>query len=262
MRALLLTLLLLATQPISAQEVQNADEITYEWLVHYAQKTGSIDHIPHFRKIFNQLPVKTLMEFGMGYGTKYFLDNCNKVISVEFISPGYGPAWMKNMLELYKESSNWIPIAYFTAYTEDIQWAPYKYMGSESIHKACSYQCSTKKNYALIDGFYLSELNSFMNALIKAHQIKIVCINPVMYLRGDIVQLLFNKVPIIVAHDTLCRAQGEQGDVYGYSRIMVPENYDEIYFPGGQGTTIWISKNESYTELVKDLQVYAQGLKK
>lgn len=244
----------------SNTQINNAEEITYDWLVNAGTRFGYTDHIPHFKKLFNAFNVRTFFEFGVGFSTKYFLDCCDKVISVEFVTPGYGPEWLKSCLSLYQDYSNWVPIVYFTGYQEDVKWAPYKYIGSDSVYTAASYQCATHKNYAVIDDFYLKELEAFISRLAKSNNIDVAFVDAGIYLRGDMVQLLFDKVPVIVAHDTAVRSAGIVDDVYGYSRIKTPDNYEEIYIPVGQGTTIWIVKKDSFQGLTEAMKKYAEGI--
>lgn len=227
-----------------ALDFRNAEEITYEKLV------AQTDYLPYFHEIFNQMKVNTLLEFGYGLSTKYFLDECKKVISVEFVTHGCGPEGIKEVLGLFKEKSNWIPIAYFTGYHGDTSWAPYKYVGTDKIYKAISYHCSTHQNYALVDNSYLNELKEFINNLAKSNKIDVVLVNTTAYIRGDLVRLLFDKVSIICAQNTKCRAVGEKNDVYGYSRVVTPDNYEEIYSDKGGGTTLWIKKEDKFKELI------------
>ncbi|HNA62153.1 MAG TPA: hypothetical protein PKW79_03660 [Rhabdochlamydiaceae bacterium] len=240
-------------------QLTSADQVTEEWLIRQGNLSGYSDHISHFKEIFSQTKVRTFLEFGLGLSTKYFLDNSRKVISVEFITHGYGPEYYKKCVQFFNQAYNWIPIAFFSGYKGDTDWAPYKYLGSEAVYKAAAYQCGTHKNYALIDDFYLIELDAFVKNLQKYHQIDIAFVDPGIYLRGDLVQILFGKVPIIVAHDTYCRALGDKDDVYGYSRIVTPDHYEEIFLPYGVGTTVWVSLNGHYQELINNLKKYAQG---
>lgn len=236
------------------------EEITYDWLVDYGKLTTQTDHVQIFHKIFHSIKVKTLLEFGMSYGTKYFLDSCNKVISVEFVTNGCGPDWMKKCMALFQGYSNWIPIAYFSSWPGDMSWAPYRYIGSDKVYKAASYQNATMKHYALIDDLYLIELNAFLSNLSKSNTIDVAFIDCFgAYIRGDLVQLLFRKVPVILAHGCN-RTLGIKDDVFGYSRIEAPEEYEEIYLPYGQGTTIWILKNEKYERFLAEMKRYAETL--
>lgn len=216
--------------------------------------TESHKPISDFRDHLKGFKVKNYLEFGPGLWTDYFLESCNKVFSVEFVTPGYGPNPMKGYLGVYANYSNWIPIVFFSGQQSDTDWAPYKYLGSEHVHKAASYQCATHQNYALLDDFYLIELNAFINNLVKYNSIQVAFVNSGLYIRGDLIQLLFNKIPIIFAHDTSCRANGVENDVYGYSRIETPEDYEEIYIPDGQGVTAWILKTDKYAKLIQALR--------
>ena len=215
------------------------------------------DLIPHFEELFKQTRVKTLIEFGMGPLTADFLDSCNKVISIEFVTPGYGPGNYLTQLEHYREAANWIPVVYFSAFSGDTNFAPYKYLGSESVYRAASYQCATHKDYSLIDPFYLTELSAFVGNFVRFHRIDVAFVNSFgIYNRGDLVQVLFEKVPIIVAYDTNVRK--DENDLYGYSRLKTPENYEEIYIPTGRGTTLWIDKKEKFQQLIQNIKDYAQ----
>lgn len=233
------------------------EEIDFNWLVTTGQCPGASDFLPHIRTVFDEVKVRTLLQFGVGYETKYFLDRATKVISLEFVNPGYGPDWIRKFLEFYRDSSNWIPIVYFSSYQGDASWAPFKYLGSEHLYKAAAYQCSTHKDYGLNDPFYKVELDSFLSILVKYNHIDAAFISPPIYLRGDFVQILFGKVPLIIAHDTSVRNEKVQDDVYGYSRINAPNEYEEIYLPGGSGTTVWILKTGKYNRLAEKLKKLA-----
>lgn len=259
-KVILILLVLMMNKAASAVHIKTADDITYESLVQIGSDTAYTDHVPHFREIFKKLKVRTFLEFGVGFSTKYFLDFSDKVISVEFVTHGTGPEWIKKCMELYRDISNWIPLVYFSGYQSDPNWAPYKYLGSENLYKAASYQSATHKNYALIDDFYLTELNDFMAKLVQSNRIDIAFVDAGIYIRGDMVQLLFGKVPVIVAHDTYCRAWGHKDDVYGYSRIVTPDNYEELFIPAGQGTTVWVIKKDAYMDLTQSLKNYIKDL--
>lgn len=238
-----------------------ADEVSYPWLTQAAVKDHDTDHVQLFKKLFELRKVRTLLEFGLGYSTKFFLDHCSKVISVDIITYGYGPEIMQKFLHVYSDYSNWIPIAFFSGYRGwDYSWAPYKHLGSESLYKATSYQHAHRKDYTKIDDFYLVELNAFISNLLKYNKPDVVFIGHAIILRGDFVQLLFDKVPLIIAHNTLNRKLGIAEDLYGLNRVITPENYEEIYFGLQGGTTIWIQKKETFQELTDKLRAYANTL--
>ena len=61
--------------------------------------------------------------------------------------------------------------------------------------------------------------------------------------RGDLVNYCLDMgIPIIIAHDT---AHGNEA--YGWYKIEVPEEYEEKVYNSGQGTTVWIKKNNGTT---------------
>ena len=265
MKKYLLALIFTVMSNFSQAEVNindvKAEDITYEWLVETGNTTSYTDHIPHFREIFKHVKVRTFLEFGCGFSTKYFLDNSRKVISVEFVTNGAGPEWIKHCLGLYRNFSNWTPLVYFSGYPYNTDWAPYKYLGSEHMYKAVSYQTATHQNYALIDDFYLTEINAFIKGLVKYNKIDVAFVDPGAYIRGDLVQLLFGKVSVIAAHDTSVRIREIPGDVYGYSRVVTPDNYEEIPIAYGMGFTVWVEKIEKNQKLIHELKNYAQQFK-
>jgi len=242
---------------VHAGQINQANEITYERLLQSDEEIGDASYVPCFNEIFKVLKVKTLLEFGLGYSTKYFLDSCKKVISIEVITHGYGPDFMKKFIQLYRDYSNWIPIAYFSGYQGDVNWAPYKYLASDNVYKACSHQCSVGvPHYSTIDNFYKKELNEFISNLTRYNKVDVVFINPALFLRGDLVEILFDKVPVIVAHATNSRKFGQTGkaDTWGYSRLVARDEYEEIYIPTKSGTTVWISKTPEYQPLIQALK--------
>ena len=256
----LLLLLTIFSLSAAAQETElntiKADEITCEYLENLGE--GDSDHTSCFKIVFNQLKVKTFLEFGSGIWTKYFLDSSKRVLSVEFVTPGNSPDELRSYLNLFNGIANWIPVAYFSNYQGDMSWAPYRYLGSESICRAASFQSVTRRNFANIDDSYITELNTFISNLAKANQIDIAFVNPSgICLRGDLVQLLFGKSPIIVAHDTNSRYSGVKNDSFGYTRVATPEDYEEIYIPTGMGTTVWISKNDKFNAISEELKAHA-----
>lgn len=241
--------------------IQSAEEITIEYLQDMASRTGYTDHIPHFRKIFENYKVRDFLEFGLGFSTKYFLDHCEKVISVEFVTNGCGPDWIKECIKIFAGCPNWEPIAYFSDYRGDPSWSKHSFFGSDQVYKAASFQCSHHRTYPFVDNAYMVELDSFISSLIQKNHIDIAFVDAGVYIRGDLVQLLFNKVPVIVAHDARCRAQGEKEDVYAYYRILPPNNYEEMFIDAGNGTMVWIEKSDELAPVREALKEYIHQAK-
>jgi hypothetical protein len=226
-----------------------SDFITYDWLINCAQNTSYTDHIPHFRRLFNTIKVRGLLECGCGYSTKYFMDNCDKVVSIEFMTPGTGDLWFNECLKLYKDCPNWVPLAY-NADHKDL-----------SFNEACGYACSMHMDYALIDPSYLVGLDLyFKNQIAIAHQegkeIDVAFVDAGVYTRGDMVKvLLANKVPIVMAHDTGCDYGSDVNEgYYAWFVVKTPDDYKKIYIPFGQGTTFWINKN--LPEVIESITAY------
>lgn len=253
----LILLLALAGIAQSAQPTK-ADEITYDFLVQTGIETGQCDHIAHIKQIFETYKVKVLLEFGLGYSTKFFLDNCTKVISVEFVTGGLRPDWMKYCLDLYRGYSNWIPVAYFSNYANDFAWAPYKYFGTAKLYEAEKFYAATGQVPESDD--YIAELKTFIGNLTKFNKVDLALVDPGLLHRGALVQLLFEKSPIILAHDCYAFASPGIRDVYGYRKIVAPENYETIFIPKGKGTLLWIKKMDQTVELIEVMKSYAQTL--
>jgi hypothetical protein len=209
---------------------------------------------PYVKSIFDQMKVKTTLEFGLSPHTQYFLESSNKVISIEFITHGFGPDNLKTNIEKNRSYSNWVPIAFFSGYHGDVNWAPYRYYGSESVYKATSHLCSTQESFASIDDFYITEINSFVTNLKKCYKIDLAYVGGSILLRGDIVQLLFGKVPVIIGANT----KNTPSDYYGYWAMTPSSDYEELYF-AQLDNTIWISKKEEYRALTERLKEIANG---
>ncbi len=233
---------------------EKPSDITYEWLIDAEDGDGGSSYVVYLNEVFQKTKVRACLEFGVGYGTKMLLDNCNKVLSVEVVTHGYGPGRIKQFISFYRDYSNWIPISYFSGYYGDMSWAPYKYTGSDAVYKACSYQCATACDYSLIDPFYQKELGEFIGNIVKYNKVDMALVHPILFLRGDLVQLLFDKVPIIIAHNTELLIKGENPDFWGFTRVKTPEEYEMISTLGRTGTTIWVKKKPEYQELIQKLK--------
>ena len=213
------------------------DYITYDWLVELGGQAGYTDHISHFKRLFDTVKVRGFLECGCGFSTKYFLDHCDKVISIEFLNPGCDDNWFKKCLDMYQDYTNWVPLTYNSDHAD------------VSFNRACAYACSEKRDYSFIDPTYLLSLDRFFKmqlqtAADQGTPIDVAFVDPGVYVRGDMVKLfLENRVPIVMAHDTNCDAGEEatQG-FYVWFVVRTPPDYEKIRIPSGAGTTFWISK--------------------
>lgn len=240
--------------------IKDADQITEDWLVSTGRSSGYTDHINHFKRLFSKVDVKGLLEFGVGFSTKYFLDHCDHVVSVEFVTPGTGPDWLKYCVGLYHGCRNWTPIFYLSCAYFNEPWAQNVYLGHCDVYHAAAYQPVHYKSYAAINPYYLEELDSFILSQLAMREINVAFVDCGICIRGDLVSLLFDKVPVIAAHDIAPKKIRHLDDVYGYGRVIIPENYEEIYIPFGMGTAFWIKKEGQYRDLIEALKEYSSGV--
>lgn len=236
----------------SSSQAFEQDFITYEWLCDLGTRTGYTDHIPHWRRLFNTMKVRGFLECGLGYSTSYFLKNADKVISIEYITPDCGDKWYKECLNLFKDHENWIPLLYNAE------------LRSNSFNNACAYQCYMHQDYALIDSIYIKELVQHFKSLIKKaeeenYEIDVAFVDPGIYIRGDMVNLLLDlQIPIVVSHHTEMDNGTEKGNLYGWNKVKTPENYVKIYIPFGKGTTFWISNQ--LPNVITSIQAYRDSI--
>ncbi len=237
-----------------AVEPSEVDIIDYDWLMKN-DPYESGEHLPYYKEIFDEFKDKNFLQLGMGYLTKYFIDHCKKVVSVQFVTNGCGPDPIKNSMALYKKFSNWIPISYFSGYQGDTSWTFFKYFGSENVYKANNYQTTKYESYSVVDPSYLKELNSFFSNLIKLNKFDFVHVAPNVCLRGELVQMFFGKIPIIIAGDANARINSNAtSDIYGYKQVQTPDDYEEIELDVAGRTAMWILKDEQYAGLVERIK--------
>src|SRR5579872_5813640 len=65
--------------------INDPEDITEEYLTRTSASSHYTEHVAHLKKVFDHLHVRTFLEFGLGFATKYFIDNSEHVVSVEFI---------------------------------------------------------------------------------------------------------------------------------------------------------------------------------
>jgi hypothetical protein len=182
------------------------------------------DHVQHFQKLFHKFKINAFLEFGLGHGSKYFLDHCQHVTSCEIVLPDQTSDWFVYTTSLFQEYTNWMPI---------LKW------GSLSLQHANILAYRDHKDPALYDATYLLELKDICDELFKEKAYDLAFVDPGFHMRGDLVNELFDRVPIIVAHDTNIAP-----DIYGWNKVHTPSNYEKIVFREGEGVTFWIRKDK------------------
>lgn len=178
------------------------------------------DHEYDNLELIKKYKCKNIIEFGCGDGTKMFLDNCNKVTSVELCTKDIHLAntlkissveWINKCKIMYKEYTNWNPI--IIELTDSFIEAEKDIVG-KTLPRG-----SNPRNKE-----YLDELNVIIDNLFVSENYDLGFVDAGVHFRGDIVNCLYNKVNIITVHDT--NDKGNGANIYGYKRIKVPENYN------------------------------------
>lgn len=217
-----ITCLSLALSSVIA--IEDLEKLTYETLAN----SGWTDHVQAFQKLFQMQKVGSFLEFGMGLGTKFFLENCSHVTSIDLTIKKRYPNildWHFDCLDLYRSYNNWSPA--LKCFSNLVNQADA--LAEKGIDPATS------------NGNYLVEINQFLDEIFSENQYDVAFVDPGFLLRGDLVNSLFGRVDIIAAHDT-----NFLNDVYGWSKIKTPENYEKIVFAHGSGTTFWIIKTRKF----------------
>jgi len=190
------------------------NQITYTTF----NRKNTIDHFQDHQDIIKQYNINSVIEFGVGEGTNVFLENCiGKITSVELFTTNHTTA------ELLKISTDeWIDYS-INQFEKYDNWNAVKYDVQSPILNA-EYDVTGKGNKGITRGNnpsskeYIKELSGLIDTL-NVSEYDMAFVDPGIHLRGDIVNLLFNKVNIITAHDFHTK------EIYGYSRITIPTNY-------------------------------------
>jgi len=180
------------------------------------------DHLPFLRRVFALRPVASCLEFGLGEGTRLLLDSCEHVTSLELASrPGHDE-WFQRCLEMYRGDSNWEPILHHCG---------------EQLREAD--RIGEAGGYPIADHGYLAELAEVVGRVLSRRSYDLAFVDAGIHNRGDLVNLLFDRVPIIAAHDT----NGLERH-YGWDLVAPPASYRRVRFTEGLGTTFWIREGE------------------
>ena len=128
---------------------------------------GNQDHRNLHDRIFNLIRPKNFLEFGLGIGTLYFLDKCDRVISFEVIVNPTQEGWTEEVLKLVGDNPN---------------------------YKAIDFPHEDK---------FTEELKMKIEFLLKNIKPDFVFVDSGCHCRADIINLCLNHgVPSVTAHDT------------------------------------------------------------
>lgn len=127
------------------------------------------DWIPDFEDLFKLYKPKTILEFGLGEGTKFLSENCEKIRSIELATKDTHYQWV-GIVKGYN-LPNW-----------DVSVFP-------------------------VQDKFTRRMKKYITNVLKA-KYDLIFVDPGVHSRAEIVNLCFGKANIIVAHDTNDSAYG------------------------------------------------------
>lgn len=153
----------------------------------------------------------SILEFGLGDGTKYLVDNFKKVYSYEIIDD-IDPTlaeWGAECAQKLSGYSNW---EYEITNYSEIDFVDY-------------------------DSNLSSKLLKRIDELFDKYKFEAVLVDGGYHVRGDIANYILNKfsTKYVVIHDT-----NYNYEVDGYGRINLPNNYSTVKYTEGEGTYIFV----------------------
>jgi len=190
------------------------------------------DHNIFHTQLFREFKIQNMLEFGLGQATEQFLREVPKVTSLEIYTDDKkaeetlkisGPQWAEKFKKEFN-NPDWRVIMVRAGV--GIMHAEYQVTGHSTSPRGANPEATA----------YLKEIDDIVASLTEPYDY--VFVDAGIHLRGDIVNALFQRFPIIGAHDTNDR------QIYGYERVKVPSNYQERRHLSGCGVTFWIKKHE------------------
>lgn len=213
----------------------DAEKLDYESL----SRQSYTDHVIAFRSLFSVIKVDSFLEFGMGLGTKYFLDNCAHVTSVEISIESRArdiDPWYEECVRSFWRYKNWKAIYHKASDVVDFYNRPL----------ALTYWLEREEYLPDYLEQFQKEIYEICDAMLATRKFDVAFVDPGVYTRVDFVNALFGKVDIIVAHDT-------QGLIYAWPLLHSHPEYERIdLFTQFGETSFWIKKTKS--QLIEDLK--------
>jgi hypothetical protein len=173
--------------------------------------------------IFSKESGLNILEFGLGYGTEYFLQKGNTVHSVEILSSIQDSSWFDAMKNKYQNASWSGSFVQLQGEIDSIQINERRNRIFD-ITKSPMIQTALKD---VILPYFQEDTYDF------------IFVDPGIHLRAEIVNLCFEtQAKYIATHDT-----SMDHTCYGWAFIQPPPNYQRIQTHYGMGTTLFI-KND------------------
>jgi len=173
------------------------------------------DWCSHLYNISN-LNEKSIIELGLGLGTKVLLEHFKEVFSFEVVNTD---EWYKKSVEDYKSYTNWKHQFFFM-----------KEFGLDVTDTELLNSGGLSRNVEPLKK-YFHALEVFLPTIAK---MDVALVDQGFHFRGETVSYFLEKqIPIVIAHDTYNHDQ-----IYGYDKIVMPDNYTKETY-GRLGTTIY-----------------------
>jgi hypothetical protein len=222
--------------------------VSQRWVEERARQLGY--PLSPFYEIFQVLEKPRMLEWSAGFSTKYFLDMCSHVTSIELIPNSRSLNLFQYFFYLYRDAyASWQPLACCPENLKERCEAFSPTLELSSVFSAL--ENSNKEDFS-----YLKDLDALIHNLLSKQSIDISLVDSQLNLRGDIIQLLFNRVPIIVAYDT----RPAKNNPYQYESVRTPDNYEKIVIEKGKGMTFWIEQSPDMEKVIKRLKDYVSAL--
>lgn len=210
----------------------------------YLAKHAWTDHTKHFAKLFACARIESLFEFGLGEGTKFFLDHCDEVKSLDIVPDNnrnikaINTRWHEQCVELFG--------FFYPRWNSELYYCSSAFSFADEIS-------NSGHDPELLDPSYLTEIKVLCDTYLQK-KYDVIFVDPGTFLRADLINELFDRSDIIAAHDYREPAEHTYGGVYGWGKVRAPENYEKIYFSEGCGTVFWVNKEKK--DLIQALKTY------
>ena len=194
-----------------------SDRISFGSLLH----DPMTEHVRVLAKLLDGVWIKECVEFGLGKGTKYLLERCDRVTSVEVLALGQSDSWYKAAQGLFSHYEHWDS----------------KLLRGRSSLAQAERLAKEGKDPALVDSSYLLEVKDVCDSVLKDKVVEFALVDWGLHLSGDLVNELFGRAEIIAVHNTK-----KASKLYGMNKVCTPSNYTKIHFHKSGGVTFWVSK--------------------